>query len=87
MQYDKLLEILKSQNSQTSIDQRKQFAGEAFQISSGYDSSIYGFFAGNNPDYFKSDDDLYYIENWSLILDLKIMLKTIAIIFTDKQAY
>jgi len=55
MQYDKLLEILKSQNNETSLEQRKQFAGEAFQISSGYDSSIYGFFAGNNPDYFKSN--------------------------------
>ncbi|HUZ77488.1 MAG TPA: undecaprenyl-phosphate glucose phosphotransferase [Chloroflexota bacterium] len=31
--------------------------------------------------------DLYYVENWSLLLDFKIMLKTIAIMFTDKQAY
>lgn len=31
--------------------------------------------------------DLWYVENWSPVLDLKIMLKTIAILFTDKQAY
>jgi Undecaprenyl-phosphate glucose phosphotransferase len=31
--------------------------------------------------------DLWYVENWSPILDLKIMLKTVAILFTDKQAY
>jgi exopolysaccharide biosynthesis polyprenyl glycosylphosphotransferase len=31
--------------------------------------------------------DLWYVENWSPILDLKIMLKTLAILFTDKQAY
>ena len=31
--------------------------------------------------------DLWYVENWSPVLDLKIMLKTAAILFTDKQAY
>ncbi|MDE3075204.1 MAG: undecaprenyl-phosphate glucose phosphotransferase [Chloroflexota bacterium] len=31
--------------------------------------------------------DLYYVENWSLLLDLKIMLKTLLVVFTDKQAY
>lgn len=31
--------------------------------------------------------DLWYVENWSPILDLKIMLKTVAILFTDQQAY
>jgi Undecaprenyl-phosphate glucose phosphotransferase len=31
--------------------------------------------------------DLYYVENWSVLFDLKIMLKTILVIFTDKNAY
>ncbi|HLG73141.1 MAG TPA: undecaprenyl-phosphate glucose phosphotransferase [Chloroflexota bacterium] len=31
--------------------------------------------------------DLWYVENWSPVLDLKIMLKTVAILFTDNQAY
>jgi len=31
--------------------------------------------------------DLYYVENWSVLFDLKIMLKTIIVIFTDKSAY
>ncbi len=31
--------------------------------------------------------DLYYIENWSLWFDFKIMIKTIAIIFQSRNAY
>lgn len=31
--------------------------------------------------------DLYYVENWSVLFDLKIMLKTILVIFADKNAY
>jgi exopolysaccharide biosynthesis polyprenyl glycosylphosphotransferase len=31
--------------------------------------------------------DLWYVENWSPVLDLKIMLKTLAVLFTDNQAY
>ncbi len=31
--------------------------------------------------------DLYYIENWSVLFDLKIMLKSVIVIFTDHNAY
>jgi len=31
--------------------------------------------------------DLWYIENWSLLLDLKILVRTILRIFSDRQAY
>jgi exopolysaccharide biosynthesis polyprenyl glycosylphosphotransferase len=31
--------------------------------------------------------DLYYVENWSILFDLKIILKTMLVIFTDKNAY
>ena len=33
------------------------------------------------------DYDLYYIDNWSVWLDLEIIARTIAIVFNDKQAY
>ena len=31
--------------------------------------------------------DLYYIENWSLLLDLKILLKAVPVVFLGKGAY
>ncbi len=31
--------------------------------------------------------DLWYIENWSLWLDMKICLKTLSVLFTDRNAY
>jgi lipopolysaccharide/colanic/teichoic acid biosynthesis glycosyltransferase len=31
--------------------------------------------------------DLYYIENWSLWFDFKIMIKTVAIVFQGRNAY
>ena len=30
--------------------------------------------------------DTYYIENWSLLLDVKILFKTLAVLFKDKSA-
>ena len=31
--------------------------------------------------------DLWYIENWSLLLDMKILLKTVFSVFGDRNAY
>ena len=33
------------------------------------------------------DDDLYYVRNFSLWLDLQIILRTIIVVFTGKGAY
>jgi putative colanic acid biosynthesis UDP-glucose lipid carrier transferase len=33
------------------------------------------------------DHDLYYLRNWSLSLDLQIILKTILVVFKDQSAY
>lgn len=52
-QYPKLIEILKEKNGETSLGFRKHLAGAAFEISSGYDVAIYGFFAGDEPEYFR----------------------------------
>jgi lipopolysaccharide/colanic/teichoic acid biosynthesis glycosyltransferase len=33
------------------------------------------------------EHDLYYIENWSLLFDLRIILRTIGLVFHDVQAF
>ncbi|HVS90657.1 MAG TPA: bifunctional phosphoribosylaminoimidazolecarboxamide formyltransferase/IMP cyclohydrolase [Mucilaginibacter sp.] len=42
--YTKLGEILKAQNGETTIDQRKRFAQKAFNITSHYDTAIFEYF-------------------------------------------
>ncbi|MDB3905006.1 bifunctional phosphoribosylaminoimidazolecarboxamide formyltransferase/IMP cyclohydrolase [Crocinitomicaceae bacterium] len=52
-QYDGFVEILKDQGANTSEEQRKQYAGEAFQISSHYDTSIYDYFSPEQVEFLK----------------------------------
>ena len=52
-QYGKLLDLLNSQNCATSLSDRRQFAAEAFATSSHYDTSIFGYFAGEATDLFR----------------------------------
>lgn len=52
-QYEPLQTILKAQGAATSLEQRKYFASEAFAVSSGYDSAIYNWFAGEEPNYLR----------------------------------
>ncbi len=43
--YEEFLTILNEQNGETTLAQRKAFAGYAFHISSHYDSAIYNYFS------------------------------------------
>jgi len=52
-QYSYLLDILK-EGASTTLEQRKRLAGEAFQISSHYDTHIYNYFAADEPAAFKA---------------------------------
>lgn len=45
-QYADLLNILENQNGESTIEQRKALARDAFDVSSHYDSKIYGYFLG-----------------------------------------
>lgn len=44
-QYARLAEILKEQGAQTTLEQRRWFATQAFGVSSHYDTAIHGWFA------------------------------------------
>lgn len=46
-QYNKLLEILDRNNGETTLEERKNFACEAFNISSHYDTVIFNYFNKN----------------------------------------
>ncbi|MEZ4923195.1 MAG: bifunctional phosphoribosylaminoimidazolecarboxamide formyltransferase/IMP cyclohydrolase [Crocinitomicaceae bacterium] len=52
-QYQPFLEILKSSGAVTTEAQRKQFATDAFNVSSHYDSEIFKYFNGGAKDVFK----------------------------------
>lgn len=66
-QYDDLLNLLEEKNGETSLEDRKMFAREAFNTSSHYDSAIYNFFDGNQTTSFKQSitkqNPLRYGEN------------------------
>lgn len=47
-QYNEFLEIISSQNGETSLEQRKRFAVKSFNISSHYDTSIFNYFNINH---------------------------------------
>jgi len=54
-QYDDLYELLKTQNGETTIEQRRQFAREAFNVSSHYDMAIFNYFDNDDKTTFKVD--------------------------------
>lgn len=54
-QYQGLVEMLKNQNGTTTFEQRRYYAGEAFQVSSHYDIAIYNYFQPESPSAFKID--------------------------------
>ncbi|MBJ2173355.1 bifunctional phosphoribosylaminoimidazolecarboxamide formyltransferase/IMP cyclohydrolase [Aureibaculum sp. A20] len=49
-QYDEFLEIISSQNGETTIEQRKSFAGKSFNVSSHYDTAIFNYFNTNEEE-------------------------------------
>ncbi|WP_117884742.1 bifunctional phosphoribosylaminoimidazolecarboxamide formyltransferase/IMP cyclohydrolase [Aureibaculum luteum] len=49
-QYDEFLEIISSQNGETTIEQRKSFAGKSFNVSSHYDTAIFNYFNANEEE-------------------------------------
>lgn len=66
-QYAPLLDLLNENGAQSTIEQRKFFAKEAFAVSSSYDSAIFNYFDGGECSAFRSAIDgaktLRYGEN------------------------
>lgn len=53
-QYRPLAEMIGRNGAQSTLAERRFFAGEAFAVSSGYDSAIYNYFAENSiPEYLR----------------------------------
>jgi len=61
-QYEPFLEIITSNGAQTSLEERRWFAKEAFAVSSHYDSAIFNYFDGQEESAFR------YSENNSKVL-------------------
>lgn len=49
-QYAPLAEMLKASGAESTLEQRRWFAKEAFAVSSGYDAAIYNYFTGVDAD-------------------------------------
>lgn len=49
-QYAPLAEMLRASGAESTLEQRRWFAKEAFAVSSGYDAAIYNYFAGADAD-------------------------------------
>jgi phosphoribosylaminoimidazolecarboxamide formyltransferase/IMP cyclohydrolase len=52
-QYGPLLDLINEKGAESSTSDRKQFAAEAFAVSSHYDTMIHGYFAGDQNTSFK----------------------------------
>jgi phosphoribosylaminoimidazolecarboxamide formyltransferase / IMP cyclohydrolase len=51
--YERALEIINSQGTATTLEQRKEFAGHAFNVSSHYDTAIFNYMSNQPEAYFK----------------------------------
>ncbi|MCL2512210.1 MAG: bifunctional phosphoribosylaminoimidazolecarboxamide formyltransferase/IMP cyclohydrolase [Bacteroidales bacterium] len=66
-QYAPLLDILNEKGAETTLEERKWFAKEAFAVSSGYDTAIFNYFDKGEDSYFRHAENnakiLRYGEN------------------------
>lgn len=52
-QYQPLFEVLEANGAQTTIEERRWFAKEAFAVSSHYDAAIFNYFDGDEKSHFR----------------------------------
>lgn len=56
-QYKPLLNLLEDKGAETSLEDRKWFAKEAFAVSSGYDTAIFNYFDGEEGSAFRAAEN------------------------------
>ena len=56
-QYAPLMKLLNEKGAETSLEDRKWFAKEAFAVSSGYDTAIFNYFDNREGSYFRATVD------------------------------
>jgi phosphoribosylaminoimidazolecarboxamide formyltransferase/IMP cyclohydrolase len=56
-QYEQLLEILTANGAQTTLEERRWFAKEAFAVSSQYDTAIFNYFDGQEASAFRYSEN------------------------------
>lgn len=64
--YSEFLDLLAKNNGDTSLEERKKFAGKSFQVSSHYDTAIFNFFNSDDATFkqsFNKGKELRYGEN------------------------
>lgn len=59
--YDHLLNILTSQQGESTLEQRRELAREAFNVSSHYDGKIYSYFLCEDPGSLKISENNYQV--------------------------
>ena len=57
-QYESLIALLESGDGKTSLETRREYAGDAFNVSSHYDSEIFKYFNGDNRSALKVSENL-----------------------------
>ncbi|MDD2283821.1 MAG: bifunctional phosphoribosylaminoimidazolecarboxamide formyltransferase/IMP cyclohydrolase [Paludibacter sp.] len=66
-QYEPLLNLIQENGAETTLEERRWFAKEAFAVSSGYDSAIFNYFDGEEESAFRQAENnakvLRYGEN------------------------
>jgi lipopolysaccharide/colanic/teichoic acid biosynthesis glycosyltransferase len=69
------------------VDQYEPWQRKRFAVPQGMTGwwQIHG--RSDRPMHLNTQDDLYYVQNYSILLDLQIMLKTIWVVLKGKGAY
>ncbi|MDR0833593.1 MAG: bifunctional phosphoribosylaminoimidazolecarboxamide formyltransferase/IMP cyclohydrolase [Candidatus Symbiothrix sp.] len=70
-QYGALNQLLTEKGANSTLDDRKWFAKEAFAVSSGYDTAIFNYFDGTTPKTDELNDTTYFRQAYDKVMPLR----------------